>query len=378
MSKNYQIGLIGCGSISDAYIRGLQAFSWLELSTVSDVDVAHAEAKAREHGVKGCSVEELLADDKVNIVVNLTVPAVHAEVSLKALGAGKHVYSEKPLAITREDGRALLAAADAGELRLGCAPDTFLGGGVQSCRKLIDEGAIGEPLSASAFMLGHGVETWHPNPFFFFKYGGHPLFDMGPYYLTALINLLGPVGAVVGLTMTNIPKRTVSSEPHAGTVIEVDAPIHATALLELASGKPVTMIVSGEVVASGLPHIEIYGSEGTLNVPDPNTFGGPVRLKKKGDESWREVPLTHAHSGYDRGGAGGGRYGPRTAFGKTAPSERGAGVSRFRHVAGGSRRFGREALCRGGEHLRAARSATIRFARGRTRCLTYCRGGCHP
>ena len=302
MSKVYKVGLIGCGTISDAYIRGLRAFPWLETTALSDIDVGRAEAKAQKYGIaKGCSVEELLADDGVDIAVNLTVPTVHAEVSLKALGAGKHVYSEKPLAITREDGRAMLEAAEAHDLRLGCAPDTFMGGGIQTCRKLLDEGAIGEPLSASAFMLGHGVETWHPSPFFFFRYGGHPLFDMGPYYLTALINLLGPVKSVVGLTTTGIPERTVSSQPHAGTVIKVDAPVHATALLELASGKPVTMIISGEVVASELPRIEIYGSEGTLNVPDPNTFDGPVRLKKKGDETWRDVPLTHSYSGYDRG-----------------------------------------------------------------------------
>ena len=303
MSKDvYNIGLIGCGTISDAYIRGLRVFPWLELTAVSDIDVSRAEAKAEQYGVaKGYSAEELLVDDAVDIAINLTVPTVHAEVSLKALNAGKHVYSEKPLAITREDGQALLTAAYTNGLRLGCAPDTFMGGGIQTCRKLLDEGVVGEPLSASAFMLGHGVETWHPSPFFFFKYGGHPLFDMGPYYLTALINLLGPVGSVVGLTTTGVLERTVRSEPHAGTVIEVDAPIHATALLELASGKPVTMIVSGEVVASELPRTEVYGSEGTLSVPDPNTFDGPVRLKKKGDETWRDVPLTHAYSGYDRG-----------------------------------------------------------------------------
>ena len=298
----YRVGLIGCGTISDAYIRGLKVFPWLELSALSDIDVARAEEKAQKYGVaKGYSVEEFLADDAVDIAINLTVPTVHAEVSLNALGAGKHVYSEKPLAITREDGKAMLDAADANGLRLGCAPDTFMGGGIQTCRQLLDEGAIGEPLSASAFMLGHGVETWHPSPFFFFQYGGHPLFDMGPYYLTALINLLGPVESVVGMTTTGIPERTVTSEPHAGTVITVDAPVHATALLELASGKPVTMIVSGEVVASELPRIEIYGSEGTLSVPDPNTFDGPVRLKKKGDKTWQDVPLTHSYSGYDRG-----------------------------------------------------------------------------
>ena len=303
MSKDvYKVGLIGCGNISDAYIRGLRAFPQLELTALSDIDVARAAAKARDYGVaKGYSVDDLLDDAAVDIAVNLTFPNVHAEVSLASLNAGKHVYSEKPLAITREDGKALLGAADSHNLRLGCAPDTFLGSGVQTCRQLLDEGAIGEPLSASAFMLGHGVETWHPNPFFFFQYGGHPLFDMGPYYLTALINLLGPVRSVVGLTMTGIPERIVSSEPHAGTVITVDAPVHATALLELVSGKPVTMIVSGEVVASELPCIEIYGTEGTMSVPDPNTFGGPVKLKKKGDATWQEMPLVPGQTGYDRG-----------------------------------------------------------------------------
>ena len=323
MSKDtYKVGLIGCGTISDAYIRGLKVFPWLELSALSDIDVGRAEAKAEKYGVaKGYSVEEFLADDTVNIAINLTVPTVHAEVSLNALNAGKHVYSEKPLAITREDGKAILEAADTNNLRLGCAPDTFMGGGVQTCRQLLDEGAIGEPLSASAFMLGHGVETWHPSPFFFFQYGGHPLFDMGPYYLTALINLLGPIKSVVGMTTTGIPERTVSSQPHAGTVITVNAPVHATALLELASGKPVTMIVSGEVVASDLPRIEIYGSEGTLSVPDPNTFDGPVRLKKKGDKTWQDVPLTHSYSGY-KPGPGRGRHGLRPALRPTPPRQR--------------------------------------------------------
>ena len=291
----YRVGLIGCGTISDAYIRGLGNFRGLELSALSDIDVARAEAKAAEHGVsKGYSTQDLLADDDIDIAVNLTVPVVHAEVSLKALEAGKHVYSEKPLAIRREDAKRLVERAAERKLRLGCAPDTFLGGGLQTCRQLLDEGVIGEPLSASAFMLGHGVETWHPSPFFFFTYGGHPLFDMGPYYLTALIDLLGPVEAVAGMTTTGIPERTVSSQPHAGSVISVDAPMHATALLELASGKPVTLIISGEVVASELPRIEVYGTEGTLSVPDPNTFGGPIRLKRKGDERWHEVPLIHS------------------------------------------------------------------------------------
>ena len=289
-----KVGLIGCGTISDAYIRGIRNFKGLELAALSDIDLTRAKAKATEHGLsKGYSVDDLFDDDDVDLAVNLTVPSVHAEVTLKALEAGKHVYSEKPLAIRREDAKGLVKRASERKLRLGCAPDTFLGGGLQTCRQLLDEGAIGEPLSASAFMLGHGVETWHPSPFFFFQYGGHPLFDMGPYYLTALVNLLGPVRATVGITTTGIPERTVSSQPHAGSVISVDAPMHATALLELESGKPVTLIISGEVVASELPRIEVYGTEGTLSVPDPNTFGGPVRLRRKGDERWHDVPLVH-------------------------------------------------------------------------------------
>lgn len=296
------VGLIGAGNISDAYVRGLAMFEGLELLAVSDIDVERAKRKAKEHGLpKGYSPKDLLADDEIDLAVNLTFPAVHAEVSLSALAAGKHVYSEKPLAITREDGRRILEAASASNLRIGCAPDTFLGGGLQTCRKLLDAGAIGEPIAASAFMVGHGVETWHPNPFFFFEYGGHPLFDMGPYYFTALVHLLGPVKMVAGLTGTGIKQRTVTSGPHARKVIDVAAPIHATALLELESGLPITTIISGEVMASELPRIEVYGTEGALSVPDPNTFGGPVRLKTKGSKDWQDVPLSFGYTENSRG-----------------------------------------------------------------------------
>ena len=297
-----KVGLIGAGNISDAYIKGLQMFEVLDLVAISDIDADRARQKAEEHGVaRGYSSDDLMADSEVDLAINLTFPVVHAEVSTAALNAGKHVYSEKPLAIEREDGKQVLDTAASKGLKIGCAPDTFLGGGIQTCRGLIDSGAIGEPISASAFMVGHGVETWHPNPFFFFQYGGHPLFDMGPYYLTALINLLGPVASVVGHTGTGVKTRTVTSQPHAGTVINVEAPIHTTALLELESSLPVTMIMSGEVIASELPRIEIYGSEGTLSVPDPNTFGGPVKIKKKGDDDWQDVALTHGYRDNSRG-----------------------------------------------------------------------------
>ena len=301
MSK-LNVGLIGAGNISDIYIKGLKMFEDVELIAISDIDAERARSKASEYGIaKGYHSDELFTDPDIDIAVNLTFPAVHAEVTLKALESGKHVYSEKPLAITREDAKKILETADARGLRVGCAPDTFLGGGLQTCRKLIDEGAIGEPIAASAFMVGYGVEKWHPNPFFFFEYGGHSLFDMGPYYFTALIHLLGPINSVAGLTGTGIKERTVGSQPHAGTVIEVQAPIHSTALLELASGIHVTTIISGEVIASELPRIEIYGTEGALSVPDPNTFGGPVRIKTRADEDWRDVSLTHGYTDDVRG-----------------------------------------------------------------------------
>ena len=300
--KQLNVGLMGAGNISNAYIKGVSMFDVLNLVAIADLDEERARAKAGEHGVaKAYSPEALLADKDIDMVINLTIPAAHAQVSLQALEAGKHVYSEKPLAIKVSDGKRLVETAEASNLALGCAPDTFLGGGIQTSRKLIDEGAIGKPISASAFMLGHGVETWHPNPFFFFQYGGHPLFDMGPYYLTALVNLLGPIKSVVGLTQTGIPQRIISSQPHAGKVIEVDAPIHSTALLEFSAGQAATMIVSGEVVASELPRIEIYGDEGTLSVPDPNTFDGPVKLKTKGKDDWEIVSLSHGYTDNSRG-----------------------------------------------------------------------------
>ena len=293
---------MGAGNISDAYIRGVRMFEVLELLAVADLDVERAKAKANEHDIsKGYSAEDLLADNDIDLVINLTIPAAHAEVSLQALEAGKHVYSEKPLAIKVSDGKRLVETAKANTLALGCAPDTFLGGGIQTCRKLIDEGAIGRPHAASAFMMGYGVESWHPNPFFFFQYGGHPLFDMGPYYLTTLVNLLGPIKSVVGFTQTGIHERTVSSQPHAGKSIPIEAPIHSTALLETHGGQAVTLIVSGEIIASDLPHIEIYGDEGTLRVPDPNIFGGPVKLKTKGMKEWETVSLSHGYTDNSRG-----------------------------------------------------------------------------
>jgi predicted dehydrogenase len=290
-----RLGIIGCGNISSAYVNGCRMFDFLRVAAVADIAPAAAQAKAAEHDLACAgSVEALLADPDIDIVINLTIPAAHAAVTLAALAAGKHVYSEKPLAIERADGRAVLQAAAARGLRVGGAPDTFLGGGLQTCRKLIDDGAIGQPVAATAFMLGHGPESWHPNPGFFYRQGAGPLFDMGPYYLTALIHLLGPVERVAALARISFAERTATSEARRGEKLPVEVPTHVAGTLAMSAGPLATMITSFDVWGHSLPRIEIYGSEGSLSVPDPNTFGGPVRLLRAGSKEWTDVPLTHS------------------------------------------------------------------------------------
>ncbi|HEY3377429.1 MAG TPA: Gfo/Idh/MocA family oxidoreductase [Armatimonadota bacterium] len=292
-----KIGVIGCGNISGAYLGAGQKFEILEIAACADLDLARAQAKAEEFGVpKACSVQELLADPEIAIVVNLTIPIAHADVALQAIAAGKSVYNEKPLAITREDGQRMLAAAAAKGVRVGCAPDTFLGGGHQTCRKLIDDGWIGTPIAATAFMTCHGHESWHPAPEFYYKVGGGPMFDMGPYYLTDLVNLVGPVRRVTGSTRVTFPERTITSQPLCGTNIAVDVPTHVVGVLDFANGAIGTIITSFDVWAAELPRIEIYGTEGTLSVPDPNGFGGPVRVRRAGASDWSDVPLTHGYA----------------------------------------------------------------------------------
>lgn len=286
-----KVGIIGCGNISSAYVHGCRLFDVLEVTAVADILPAVAQAKAAEHNIpRVYSPAELLADPEIDIVINLTIPAVHAEVSLAAIAAGKHLYSEKPLAITRADGQAILQAAQAKGVRIGCAPDTFLGGGLQTCRQLIDEGAIGEPVAATAFMLSHGPEGWHPNPGFFYKEGAGPMFDMGPYYITALVHLLGPVRQVAAIARASFPERVAAS----GERIAVEVPTHVAGTLQMHSGAVVTMITSFDCWSHHLPRIEIYGSAGSLSVPDPNIFGGPVWLRRSASNEWEEVALTHS------------------------------------------------------------------------------------
>lgn len=296
-----KIGMIGCGNISDIYFQAGKTFEILDIVACADLIPERAEAKAQQHDIpKACSPEELLADPEIEIVVNLTIPKAHAEVAMAAIEAGKNVYNEKPLTNTREDGQRLLRMAATKGVRVGCAPDTFMGGGIQTCRKLIDDGWIGEPVAATAFMTCHGHESWHPDPEFYYKVGGGPMFDMGPYYLTALINLIGPASRVTGSARITFPERTITSQPKHGTVVEVEVPTHVAGVIDFANGAIGTIITSFDVWAAELPRIEIYGTEGSLSVPDPNGFGGPVRVRRAGG-GWMEVPLTHGYTENSRG-----------------------------------------------------------------------------
>lgn len=298
-----RIGIIGCGSICDIYLKNCtQTFDILEVAACADIVPEKAKLKAAEYHVpKACSVEELLADKEIDIVLNITVPSVHAEISIRALQAGKHVYLEKPLATDMVDGKKILELAAQKGLLVGCAPDTFLGAGLQTSRKLMDEGWIGRPIAASAFMMGHGPESWHPHPDFFYKNGGGPMFDLGPYYLTALVALLGPVLSVSGSAGISFPERVITSSERYGEKIKVETPTHITGLIEFGNGVIGTMTTSFDVWASQLPKIEIYGTEGTLSVPDPDTFNGPVYIKRMNQENWMEIPSSHGFAANNRG-----------------------------------------------------------------------------
>ncbi|MBW7862806.1 MAG: Gfo/Idh/MocA family oxidoreductase [Candidatus Hydrogenedens sp.] len=297
-----KVGVIGCGNISNIYFQAGKRFEAIEIVACADLVPEKAVAKAEEHGVpKVCSVEELLADDAIDIVLNITIPKAHAGVALRALEAGKHVYNEKPLTLTREEGRSLLDLAGERGLRVGCAPDTVLGAGIQTARKLIDDGWIGEPVSATAFMQCHGHESWHPDPEFYYETGGGPMFDMGPYYLTALVTLMGPVAAVSASTRVTFPERVITSAPKRGKRVPVEVPTHISGVMDFRNGAVGTIVTSFDVWRGSLPCIEIHGTEGSMSVPDPNSFGGPVKVFRPGYEDWREVPHSHIHAENARG-----------------------------------------------------------------------------
>jgi len=300
-----KVGVVGCGRISGIYLKNARLLEAIEVVACADVIPERAQARAAEYGVpKACSVEELLADPEIQIVLNLTVPRAHAEVALAALDAGKSVYNEKPLAVRREDARRMLDLATARGLRVGCAPDTFLGAGLQTCRKLVDDGAIGEPVGAVAFLMNHGPETPGRQPLppgydpsFYYQPGVGPMFDMGPYYLTALANLVGPVRRATGSARITFPER----QPLHGERFKVNVPTYVAGVLDFANGAIGTIIKTTDVWPTDLPRIEVYGTTGSLRVPDPNTFGGPVLLRRPGEKEWTEVPLTHGYAENSRG-----------------------------------------------------------------------------
>lgn len=301
--KRSKVGIVGCGNISKIYFTNLKSYPEVEVVACADLDLERAKARAAEFDVpKAMQVDELLADPDIDIVVNLTIPQAHAQICIQAMEHGKHVYVEKPLAVTREEGLAMLETARRHGVRLASAPETFLGGGIQTVRKLIDEGAIGTPISVTGFVMFGGHEVWHPDPEFYYKVGGGPMFDMGPYYLTAFVNLLGPIRRVTGSAVISYPERTITSQPKHGQVIKVETPTHIAGVIDFESGAVGTLITSFDTKGgSTLPNIEMHGSAGSLLIPDPNNFGGVVKLRKVGSHDWVEIPLTHGNTDNNRG-----------------------------------------------------------------------------
>ena len=284
------LGLIGCGNISDAYLAGAARSQAITIKACADQQPAVAQAKAQAHDILALSVDDLLADPEIELVVNLTVPDAHVPVGLAVLAAGKHHYSEKPLGTTVAEARRLVEAAARYDQRLGCAPDTFLGGAHQAVRRLVDEGAIGRPVGGTVAFMTAGMQGWHPNPDFFFQPGGGPVLDVGPYYVAALVNLLGPVRRVVAIASRAHDTRTIGSGPRAGETVPVAVPTHFNGALEFDNGANVSFIASWDVRRHAHNEIEIYGTEGSLIVPDPNFFGGNPRLSVDGGD-WQDQPI---------------------------------------------------------------------------------------
>lgn len=289
------VGIIGCGNISPAYLNAAKNFPVMKVKAVADMRTDAAQARAKEFGVEALRVDQMLARDDIEIVVNLTVPLAHTDISLAVLRAGKNVYSEKPLGVNTVEARKVVDLANEKGLRVGCAPDTFLGGGHQTARKLIDDGAIGTPIAGTAFFMCPGHERWHPAPGFYYLRGGGPMLDMGPYYITDLVQLLGPVASVMGSASKLRNERVITSAPLNGTKIPVEVTTHVAGILEFRSGALVSIAMSFDVPKHRHNPIELYGSEGAMQVPDPNKFGGDVELAKTGGE-WQTMPLTHGYA----------------------------------------------------------------------------------
>lgn len=302
MGEPHRVGIVGLGVISRQYLTTLAGHPGVRVTAVADLDAARAEAVAAElPGAEAVSVERLVDGADVDTVLNLTIPAAHAEIALAAIAGGKHLYAEKPLAVTFEDGRSVVDAAAAAGLRVGCAPDTVLGTGTQTARAAVDAGLVGRPIAASAVMVTPGHERWHPNPDFYYVAGGGPLMDMGPYYVTALVHLLGPVRAVTGAGSRLRGERVIGSGPRAGERIPVEVDSHVTGVLEHANGALTTITTSFDSVATDAAPIEVHGETGTLSVPDPNQFDGETRLFELGGTGWRALVPSAGYVGAGRG-----------------------------------------------------------------------------
>lgn len=289
-----KVAMIGVGAISGIYLENIHnIFKDIELVGVCDLVREKAENARKQYPKLKIydTMFDAFKDDEVDVILNLTRPYEHFEVSKEALLARKHVYSEKPLAATFDEGEKLVSIAKEKNLFLGGAPDTFLGAGIQTCRKLIDDGYIGEPIGAAAFMICHGHESWHPDPEFYYKHGGGPMMDMGPYYITALINMLGAVKGVTGVTKSSFKQRTITSQPLSGKVIEVEVPTYVTGILHFENGAIGTIFTTFDVHYDSQARFEIYGTKGTLRVPDPNGFGGPIQLLRQEDGEYKDMPL---------------------------------------------------------------------------------------
>jgi predicted dehydrogenase len=296
------VGVIGLGTISVQYLQTIDRLEPVRLVAVADLDPARAAAVAdRRAGVQACSVPELLASPDVDLVLNLTIPAAHADIALQAIEAGKGVYGEKPLALDTAQAQGVLTAATAAGVVVGCAPDTVLGTGIQTARRAIDDDLIGAPIAATATMVVPGHERWHHNPDFYYQPGGGPLLDMGPYYLTALVTLLGPVTSAIGASSRIRSTRTIGSGPRQGTTVPVDIDTHITGILTHASGALSTLVMSFDAVGTRSANIEIHGSAGSLGVPDPNYFQGDVQLRRLGEDSWTTLPVSAGYAGGGRG-----------------------------------------------------------------------------
>ena len=303
--KKVNVGVVGCGNISTIYLTNLTGMFSGVVNVVAVCDLIQEralEAQKKYNIPKAYFTDEdIMADEEIELIVDITNPDQHCLVNTMALNAGKHAYCEKPLAICRADGEAQVKLAKEKGLYLGGAPDPFLGGGIQTARKLIDDGWIGDVVAVNASMRCHGHETWHPNPAFYYQFGGGPMFDMGPYYLTAMVNLAGAVESVSAYTRITFPQRLITSQPLYGTKVDVEVPTHIAGIMRFENGAIGTLTTTFDVYDDHQACLEVFGSRGSIIVPDPNTFGGPVKLMRAGASSYEEVPVVYGYQQNSRG-----------------------------------------------------------------------------